>query len=274
MTRTKGWRRAAAPMRRKFASNPRWRRLGASARRNGSRASRAPSCQRMGATWGPSSGSSARIAAVDLVAHDLGRVVAVEAEVAPEQVEADAPAGGPRVRLRLGAEDDGAARAADLREVGDEADLPMPASPPTATNCAAPRLTDVERGGRAGASSRLAADERRGHAAARLRASVELDAAHHLEHLDGLGEPLDVHGAERARAHAATRHGDGVGAREHGAGLGELLEARREVHGLPHCGDRRRVGAERPQHDLAGVEAHADQDGDPVRPAGPRRRRR
>ena len=60
---------------------------------------------------------------VDLVAHGLRRIGPVEAEVAPEQVEADAPARGPRVRLRLGAEDGGAARPAGLHELPDQARL-------------------------------------------------------------------------------------------------------------------------------------------------------
>ena len=117
---------------------------------------------------------------------------------------------------------------------------------------------------RASSSSRPTSGD--GTAATRLRAQRRADAADHLEHLDGLGEALDVDGADRPRAHAAARHGDGVGTREHGAGLGELLEARRQVDGLPHRGERRRVGAEGPQHDLSGVEAHADQDRDPMGP--------
>ena len=60
---------------------------------------------------------------VDLLAHGLRRIVPVEAEVAPEQVEADAPARGPGIRLGLGAEDDGAARPAGLHELPDQARL-------------------------------------------------------------------------------------------------------------------------------------------------------
>src|SRR6185369_2598166 len=60
---------------------------------------------------------------VDLVAHGLRRIGPVEAEIAPEQVEADAPARGPRIRLRLGAEDGGAARPAGLQELPDQARL-------------------------------------------------------------------------------------------------------------------------------------------------------
>ena len=202
---------------------------------------------------------------VDLVAHGLRRIGPVEAEVAPEQVEADAPARGPRVRLRLGAEDGGAARPAGLHELPDQARLADARLSAERDEPCRPLAHRVECGREPGELF-LAPDERQWHPATRLRAQRRADAADHLEHLDGLGEALDVDGADRPRAHAAAGHGDGVGTREHGAGLGELLEARRQVDGLPHRGERRRVGAEGPQHDLSGVEAHADQDRDPVGP--------
>ena len=93
----------------------------------------------------------------------------------------------------------------------------------------------------------------------RLQTGPHGSTPDHLEHLHRLAQSLDVDRAERLDLYEALGEPQRVGAHEDRARRRHLLHAHREMRGLPH---RRvvhaQVAADRPHHDLPGIEANAD----------------
>ena len=112
------------------------------------------------------------------------------------------------------------------------------------------------------------ADERRQPPRGRgLEPRSDCRSADDLVHLDRLRETLHRRRADRSDLDVPLGQRQGVGG-EHGRpGIGELFHARGQMRRLPH---RRvvhpEVAADRPHHDLAGVQPNSDTDRDPLSP--------
>ena len=95
----------------------------------------------------------------------------------------------------------------------------------------------------------------------RLQARPRRACSRHLVDLDGVGEPLHRHGAERLHGNVTFHQLQGPRRQENGAWARQLLHARREMRGLA---DGRVVGAEivaDGAHDhLARIESNPDLD--------------
>jgi hypothetical protein len=86
-----------------------------------------------------------------------------------------------------------------------------------------------------------------------------LTRSRQLEDLDGVREALHRDGPERLHLDVALGEPHGLAGQPRGPGRRELLHAGRQMRGLPHGRVvHAEIAADRPHHDLAGVQADAD----------------
>ena len=106
----------------------------------------------------------------------------------------------------------------------------------------------------------LAPHERRARAGrGRVEARADRHRAADLVHVDRRLQAAHRHRPEGPRGHAAPHQREGVLGGQDRGGLGHLLHARGQVHGLAHRGvGEREIAADGARHYFAGVEADPD----------------